>query len=207
MFFKSELLYPQGQYFLEEVCNRLRCFRPEENDYVYYTDVTGDFSSCGNKTVIFTFRNRSCGKVMFSQACVKNSVHRGREQRGEVYIPPWADTPPSSQADTTTPPADTTPPVDTTTIPTRQTLPGHHHPGQTPPPPLRQTGTAADGTHPTGMHSCRFIRIMNLLTLTSLGCDVLLQQTINTKYCRLLRTHGQKNRHTHTVSYNYSINY
>ena len=49
--FKSEILYPQGQYYLDEVCNRLRCFRPEENDYVFYSDVTGDFSSCGNKTV------------------------------------------------------------------------------------------------------------------------------------------------------------
>ena len=27
--------------------------------------------------VIFTVRKRSCGKVMFSEACVKNSVHRG----------------------------------------------------------------------------------------------------------------------------------
>ena len=26
---------------------------------------------------IFTVRNSSCGKVMFSQACIKNSVHRG----------------------------------------------------------------------------------------------------------------------------------
>ena len=40
---------------------------------------------------------RSCGKVMFSQACVKNSVHSGGG--GEVYPSmhwgrhPWADTP------------------------------------------------------------------------------------------------------------------
>ena len=27
--------------------------------------------------VIFTVRKRRCGKVMFSQACVKNSVHGG----------------------------------------------------------------------------------------------------------------------------------
>ena len=38
---------------------------------------------------IFTVRNSSCGKVMFSQACVRNSVHGGR---GEVYTY-WADTP------------------------------------------------------------------------------------------------------------------
>ena len=29
-----------------------------------------------------TARNSSCGKVMFSQACVKNSVHRGGGMRG-----------------------------------------------------------------------------------------------------------------------------
>ena len=36
---------------------------------------------------LITVRKRSCGKVMFSQACVKNSVHReGR------CTPPWPDT-------------------------------------------------------------------------------------------------------------------
>ena len=35
-----------------------------------------------------TVRNSSCGKVMFLDACVKNSVHSGA-----VYTPPWADTP------------------------------------------------------------------------------------------------------------------
>ena len=57
---------------------------------------------------------RSCGKVMFSQACVKNSIHRGHV----------------------------------------------HPPGQAPPwqtPPSQQTASAADGTHPTGMHSCFFL--------------------------------------------------
>ena len=29
---------------------------------------------------LVTFRDSSCGKVMFSQACIKNFVHRG-----EVY--------------------------------------------------------------------------------------------------------------------------
>ena len=52
---------------------------------------------CGS---IFTVRDSSCGKVMFSQACVKNSVHRGG---GGV---------------------------------------------------AGETATAADGTHPIGMHSC-----------------------------------------------------
>ena len=46
---------------------------------------------------IVTVRNSSCGKVMFSQACVKNSVHRGEG----VYTPPRQTTPPP-QADTPT---------------------------------------------------------------------------------------------------------
>ena len=36
--------------------------------------------------------------------------------------------------------------------PARQTPPSRHPPGQTPPQP--KMATAADGTHPTGMHSC-----------------------------------------------------
>ena len=43
-----------------------------------------------------------CGKVMFSQACVKNSVHRGVTGADTPHLPnacwdtpPWADTPPS----------------------------------------------------------------------------------------------------------------
>ena len=42
------------------------------------------------KSDIVTARNSSCGKVMFSQACVKNSVHR----RGKgVHSPPPRQTP------------------------------------------------------------------------------------------------------------------
>ena len=76
---------------------------------------------------IITVRKRNCGKIMFSQACVKNSVHRGVYTRVPSaqcmlgYIP-LADT---SLADTPSPPS-------------------------RPPPP---TATAADATHPTGMHS------------------------------------------------------
>ena len=70
---------------------------------------------------------RSCGKVMFSQACVKNSV-RGRGLSTTVHAgihTPWQ-----------------TPPPD------RQTPPPDRH---TSPPPA---ATVADGTYPTGMHSC-----------------------------------------------------
>ena len=65
---------------------------------------------------VVTIRKQSCGKVMFSQASVKNYVHGG-----EVSTPP-----------------------------------GRHPPEQTPPVqiPPQQTAAAADGTHPTGMHSC-----------------------------------------------------
>ena len=78
-------------------------------------------SICGPPScnAFVTVRKRSCGKVKFSQACVKNSVHR----RGGVH-PPGRPPPPPEQ----------TPP-------------------QAPPPP-QETATAADGTHPTGMHSC-----------------------------------------------------
>ena len=89
---------------------------------------------------IITVRKRSCGKVMFSQACVKNSVHRA----GDVH-PPWADTPfpwadtPFPWADTPFPWADTPSPladnprVDTPSpgqTPPRQTPPGRHPPGR-----------------------------------------------------------------------------
>ena len=75
---------------------------------------------------------------MFSRACVKNSVHRGW-----VSIPPWQ-----------------TPQEDT---PIGQTLPW----ADTPPPP-NQTATAADGTHPTGMHSCFKVKIIGDQNLTLL---------------------------------------
>ena len=85
---------------------------------------------------LFTAWKRSRGKVIFSQACVKNSV------RGGVH--PVADTPPGRH-----PPRADTPQTNT---PSRQTPSQADTPlGRHPP---RQTATAADGTHPTGMHSC-----------------------------------------------------
>ena len=43
-------------------------------------------------------RKRSCGKVMFSQACVKNSVYRGvGVHTPPRQAPPWADTPSPEQ--------------------------------------------------------------------------------------------------------------
>ena len=58
--------------------------------------------------------------------------------RGKVYTP-WADTPQADTPPGQTPPRQTPPPQADT--PHRQT-------------PPRQMATAADGTHPTGMHSC-----------------------------------------------------
>ena len=76
------------------------------------------FGCCSKSRNLVTIRKRSYGKVVFSQVCLKNSVHGGR---GGVHTPWQTDTP----------------------------LAGRH-------PPLagRHPPTAADGTHPTGMHSC-----------------------------------------------------
>ena len=108
---------------------------------------------CRKRSGAFYRLQRSCGKVMFSQACVKNSVHRG------VCIPACtrAETPSLGRH----PPPEQTPPCPVHA--------GIHTPTQcmlgytnTPPlpsafwdiPPLPPTATAGDGTHPTGMHSC-----------------------------------------------------
>ena len=73
---------------------------------------------------------RSCGKVISSQACAKNSVHRGRclPQCMLGYTPPGRHPRPRGRH-----------PI------------FRHPPGRHSPPP---TATAADGTHPTGMLSC-----------------------------------------------------
>ena len=102
--------------------------------------------------VLFTVRN---GKVMFSQACVKNSVHGGRGEGVCLWVQgdsvclwvwggcipqadtPWADIPPGRHPLGRQPPEADGP---------RQTSPLR----QTPP----TTATGADGTHLTGMHSC-----------------------------------------------------
>ena len=94
---------------------------------------------------------------MFSQLSISHPIHRGegvppgRHPRADTH--PWADTP---KADTPwqTPPPRQTPPGQTHTpgqTPPGQTPPGRHPPGRHSP---RQTATAADDTHPTGMHSC-----------------------------------------------------
>ena len=122
---------------------------------------------------IFTVHNSGCEKVMFSQACVKNSVHRsvhpttdtplGRHPRTGRHPLLGRHTPllgrqtPSGQADT--PWTGRRPLGRLTLLLGRQTPPGQADtPAQADPlgrhPPPTKMTTAVDGTHPTGMHSC-----------------------------------------------------
>ena len=76
---------------------------------------------------VITVRNSSCRKVMFSQACVKNSVHGGG--RG---VHPWTHTH-TPILDTHTHGHKLPPPPDTHTHTHPWTLPsGHTHPLDTP---------------------------------------------------------------------------
>ena len=96
---------------------------------------------------------RSCEGYVFTGVClstrgvgVSASVHAGiplpkSRHPQEADTPPRADTP---QKQTPPPRADT---------PQKQTPTKSRHPPKEADPP-RDTATAADGTHPTGMHSC-----------------------------------------------------
>ena len=121
-------------------------------------------SSLGLSPVSPSYRpQHSCGKIMFSEVCVKNSVHRGvciSACTGADTPPPsntprckhplvrhllWSDTPWSEPLPRQTPPGQT--PSGQT--PLAQTPPTECMLGYIPP-----TATAADGAHPTGMYSC-----------------------------------------------------
>ena len=67
--------------------------------------------------------------------------------RGFCFSACWDTTPPGTRH-----PPEQTPPEQTP--PWEQTLLGADTPCSRPPPPGAETATAADGTHPTGMHSC-----------------------------------------------------
>ena len=91
---------------------------------------------------IFTVGNSSCGKVMFSQACIKNSVHRGDMSSGSGGCTPPRQTP--------TPQEDTPP--------GRHPAPGRHPlqadtPHRQTPPPSRQR-------HPPRRPPQRTVRIL-----------------------------------------------
>ena len=74
---------------------------------------------------VFTARNSSYGKVMFSQACVKNSVHKREHMRGTHAPPPCPGT---HTLDThTCPPGHTCPPR-ARTPPGHACPPGHARP-------------------------------------------------------------------------------
>ena len=97
---------------------------------------------------MFTVRKQSCGKVMFSQACVNNSMHRRRRcTQGEVGRHVTGQTPPAGrhprQADRH--PTGQTPPWQAD-IPPTENLCRH--------PPTPEMANAVDVMHPTGMHSC-----------------------------------------------------
>ena len=111
----SKLRLPVTQRFLKNVYNFHEHFMLNDPNAVFSTHAVTLLLcrippnyTCGISVCLITVRKRSCGRVMFSQACVKNSVHRGVS--ASVHA-------------------------------------GIHHPSG-------QTATAADGTHPTGMHSC-----------------------------------------------------
>ena len=113
-------------------------------------------SNCDLCCVIHYRPQRSWAKVIFSQECVKNSVHRGGGCLPQCmlgYTPPGTRPPQTRQAD----PPGTRPP------PTRQADPPrpgrHHHPprGADPPkqtPPWEQTSPRTRQTPPPREADC-----------------------------------------------------
>ena len=93
--------------------------------------------------------------------CVKNSVHRGCTPPVQTSLPlcrhPPGQTHPLCRNPPGRPPGETTPGRYTpwSTHPLGRHPLGRHPLGR--PPPLHQMATAADGTHPTGMHSCSYL--------------------------------------------------
>ena len=92
-------------------------------------------------SLIFTVR-KEVAKVMFLQACVC-------PHGGVCLSACWDTTPPSRHPPRSRPPWST---------PREQTPPRRRTPGSRPPP--GEMATAADGTHPTGMHSCLLLFIV-----------------------------------------------
>ena len=113
---------------------------------------------------------RSCKGYIFTPIC--HSVYRGRvclsacwDTTPRSRQPPLGPDTPWEQA----PPRPDTTPVEQAPTPD-QTPPRTRHPWEQAPPktrqPPQQTATVADGTHPTGMHSCFlkcFVRIYAIL--------------------------------------------
>ena len=99
-------------------------------------------TSISRRTHLFTVRKRSCEGYGFYR---RVSVHTGGGYLSQCILgyhtPMGADTPRGRH-----PPGSRYPPPE-------QTPPRSRHPPGAETPP-EQTATAADGTHPTGMHSC-----------------------------------------------------
>ena len=110
---------------------------------------------CRDKRQLLPPANEVWGKVIFSVACVKNSVHRGGLPQCILgyHPPPGADTP--LRADTSpdqAPPDHQAPPLD-------QAPPAADPPlDQAPPCAVHagRYGQQTGGMHPTGMQSCWF---------------------------------------------------
>ena len=105
---------------------------------------------------IITVRNSSCKEVMFSQGCVKNSVHRGDVCVSHAHCPPRHTCPPSMHAPWAYMPPATHAPLDMHT-PQPHMPPWVHmapSPACMPPTDTTRCSQWAGGTHPTGMHSC-----------------------------------------------------
>ena len=75
------------------------------------------------------------------------------------------------------------PPSRADTLPLGRTPSKHAPPGRHPPP--KQTATAADGTHPTGMLSCLLKPLSNIVRFLSRNC--LFRRINRLQWCELTR--------------------
>ena len=138
-------------------------------------------------TTIYYRPQRSCEDYVFTSVC--HYVHRGGAASVNALIPhplgagtPLEQAPPQEQA----PPGAGNPPPGAGTplgagTPQDQAPPGTRHPpwkqalpragpppeqapfGSRPTLPGAETATAVDGTHPTGMHSCRLSSLLAMI--------------------------------------------
>ena len=110
----------------------MHVFFDERKNHLFSVEVAIYYFRCLSSSFIemtlLPPANEVWGKVIFSEACVKNSVNRGTG----VGIPPPERTP-RSRPPRSRPPRSRSPTRE-------QTPPGSRH--------------CAGGTHPTGMHSC-----------------------------------------------------
>ena len=132
-------MYIRTSSFVLLACNSTRVCDPKCNTHkVGNNGINANFVFPKICSFLHYYRpQRSWAKVIFSQACVKNSVHGGVSASVHAGIHPPGTRPPGSGR----PPGDQTP----------------HPPEPGRPPPGKQTaayGQRAAGTDPTGMHSC-----------------------------------------------------